>query len=135
MAECYRSSDLSRPNPAWTHVDELFTIGPHLPFRIDSELHISTIKNPVNGPHEEPSIIMGFPSMAGRSSPQADQSRLGRSAVVLQQCLCRSRGDRCFLSRKDALEEQGAVAITISTLSNRLHHNGLIRWMIDPLKK
>ena len=42
---------LSRPNPQWTHVDELFHDLGSIPysFRIDSDSHISTIKNPARG--------------------------------------------------------------------------------------
>ena len=126
---------LSRPNPQWTHVDELFHDLGSIPysFQIDSELaHLYHQKSKERGLMTRTINYHGFPIDTGSVVALKLINPDNRiPAVVLSSNVYADRAETVVFAKaaKEALEEQGkkAIAITISTLSNRLHQE----W-IDP---
>ena len=126
---------LSRPNPQWTHVDEQFHDLGSIPysFRIDEELaKLYCEKAKARGLMTRTIDYHGFPIDTGSVVALKlinPENRI--PAIVLSSNVYADRAETVVFAKaaKEALEESGkkAIAIAISTLSNRLHQD----W-IDP---
>jgi 2-aminophenol/2-amino-5-chlorophenol 1,6-dioxygenase alpha subunit len=120
---------LSRPNPQWTHVDEQFHDLGSIPysFRIDSELaHLYSKKAMARGLMTRTVDYHGFPIDTGSVVALKlinPENRI--PAIVLSSNVYADRAETVVFAKaaKEALAESGkkAIAVSITTLSNRLH--------------
>ena len=126
---------LARPNPQWIHVDELFHDLGSIPynFRMDAEFaHLYNEKAKNRGLMTRTIDYHGFPIDTGSVVALSlinPENRI--PAVILSSNVYADRAETVVFAKaaKEALAESGkkAIAISISTLSNRLHQE----W-IDP---